>query len=102
MARRSPLAEIGCNNCGIRNRLMRASFRDDLAVTQHHDSIADRGDHIHVVLDNQDRNVPLLAGVQDETCDVFLFLVIHAGHRLVEDEEPRLSGERASQLHAFL
>src|SRR6266436_2656298 len=62
---------------------MRTPFCDDLAVTQHNNSIADRGNHVHVVLDDEDANVALLAGIQDETRDVFPFLLVHAGHRLV-------------------
>src|SRR5712671_4369370 len=81
---------------------MRTPFCDDLAVTQHNNSIADRGNHVHVVLDDEDANVAPLAGIQDETRDVFPFLLVHAGHRLVEDEKPRLRGERARKLHALL
>ena len=54
------------------------------------------------MLDQQDRGVALFARVENEARDVFLLLLIHAGHRLVEDQKLRLGRERARKLDALL
>src|SRR5215475_12347462 len=40
--------------------------------------------------------------VEDEAAHVLLLLEIHPAHRLIEQEEIRLHGERAAELHPLL
>ncbi len=40
--------------------------------------------------------------VEDEAAHVLLLLEVHAGHRLVEQQQLRLHGERAAELDALL
>src|SRR4051812_46965505 len=60
----------------------------------HHDA--------HVVLDHQDRGALLLVHVEDEAGHVLLLLVVHPGHRLVEEEQGGFERERAGELDALL
>ena len=54
------------------------------------------------MLDHEDGDTARLSHVENEARHVFLFLLIHAGHRLVEDEELWLCRKRARKLHALL
>ena len=94
--------EIGRDDARIGERLGRRAVGDLLAVAQHHHAVAERRYHIHVVLDQQHRDTALLARVEDEARHVFLLFLVHAGHRLVEDQEARLGHQRARQLDALL
>jgi hypothetical protein len=112
MARRGSLAEIRCNDGRIGDRLTRAPFSDDLAVTQHDDPVADRDD-----VGAEGRWHFLTGGRKKATsmwCSMIRMLTSRSSrasrmkramysfsswfiprHRLVEDEKPRLRGERA-------
>src|SRR5262249_8868954 len=96
------LTEISGYHLWIGDGLFRLAFGDLFTVAQHHDVIAQGGHHIHVVLDQQNRGVALLPRVENEARDVFLLFLIHAGHRLVEDQELRLGRERTRELDALL
>src|SRR2546425_8768769 len=75
----------------------------DLApVVQDGDTVGDVHDHAHVVLDERDRRAELAVHVEDEARHVLLLLDVHAGHRLVEQQQLGLGGERAPELHALL
>src|SRR5262245_30772190 len=54
------------------------------------------------MLDQQNRGVTLFTRIENEARDVFLFLLIHAGHRLVENEQLRLGRERTRKLDPLL
>jgi hypothetical protein len=55
-----------------------------------------------VVLDQQHRHAALVARIEDEARHVFLLLLVHAGHRLVQDQEARLGDQRAGQFDPLL
>jgi len=65
-------------------------------------AVANRGHHVHVMLDQQNGEVERFPGVQDEAHHVFLFLLVHPRHRLVQHKETRLRRQRARQFHALL
>ena len=96
------MTEIGGDDARVGDRLLRLAFSDIFSIAQHQNVIAERGHHVHVMLDQQDRRMAFLAGIENEAGDIFLLLLIHAGHRLVEDQERRLSGKCARQFHALL
>src|SRR6266478_4740705 len=94
--------EVGVEDRLIASDLARRAVGDLSAVVEHHHAIGDVHDHAHVVLDEGDRRAELLVDVEDEAAHVFLLLDVHAGHRLVEQQELGLGGERAPELHALL
>ena len=75
----------------------------DLApVVEHDDAVGNVHHHAHVVLDQHDRRAVLLVDVEDEPAHVLFLLDVHAGHRLVEQQQRRLGGQRARELDALL
>ena len=55
-------------------------------------------DHVHVVLDDQDRHPELVAQAGDQLGHLVGLLRVHAGGGLVEQQQLRLGGERAGDL----
>src|SRR5215472_16751504 len=107
--RRGPLrwssmchTEVGIEDRLVAADLGRRAVGDLAAVIQHHHTIGDVHDHAHVVLDERDRRPELVVHVEDEAAHVFLFLDVHARHRLVEQQELGLGGQRAGKLDALL
>src|SRR5437016_4641137 len=64
--------------------------------------IADRHDHVHVMLDEQHGELALVADAADQAAEVFDLDVIEAAGRLVEQKKLGLRGERAGKLDALL
>jgi hypothetical protein len=81
---------------------LRRAVGDLAAVVEHHHPVADVHHHAHVVLDQHDGGAELVVDVEHEAAHVLLFLQVHAGHRLVQQQELRLGGERARELDALL
>ena len=54
------------------------------------------------MLDQDDRGAVVIVDVEDEAAHVLLLLDVHAGHRLVEQQDRRLGGECSAQLDALL
>ncbi len=52
----------------------------------------------HIALDEYDGDAARLAYVEDEPGEVFLFLVVHPGHRLVHQQNFRLLRERVAEV----
>src|SRR5216683_3350355 len=78
------------------------SVGDLPAVVQRHDPVGDVHHHAHVVLDEGDRRAELVVDIEDEAGHVLLLLDVHAGHRLVQEQELWLGGQRPCQLHPLL
>ena len=55
-----------------------------------------------MVLDEEDGQAEVLARFADERGQLVRFLRVHAGGRLIEQEQLRLRGERAGDLEAAL
>ena len=75
---------------------------DLLAVVEDRDVLGDAHDHLHVVLDEQDRQLALVAQPAHELGEPLGLLRVHAGGRLVEQQQLRVRRERAGDLHAAL
>src|SRR5215204_6327196 len=54
------------------------------------------------MLDQRDRRAEMIVHIDDEARHVLLLFHVHAGHRLVEQEELGFHGERAAELHPLL
>lgn len=75
---------------------------DELAVFQHPDVLAHAHDHFHVVLDEQDGQVELVADMPDEAHEFGAFLRVHPGGGLVEEQEVRAGRQGAGDFKAPL
>src|ERR1039457_1572743 len=95
-------SQIGGDHALVGEHLPRQPGRNRLAVAEHHHVIADAGHHVHVVLDQQNRGAQCVARIEDKARHVLLLLLVHARHRLVEDQQARLGRERARQFHPLL
>src|SRR5437870_4546100 len=67
-------------------------------------NLEEKQDMCRFVLDVNDHygTTIVVVDVEDEAAHVLLFLEVHAGHGLVEQQDRRLGGERAAQLDALL
>ena len=74
----------------------------DLAEGQHEEPVDEVHDEVHLVLDEDHRHVELLADLGDVARHVLGLLEVHAGDRLVEEQELRVHGQGAAQLDALL
>ena len=80
----------------------RACPRRALAVVEDGDPVADAHDDPHVVLDEQDGQAELGSQPADEVGQVARLLGVHAGGRLVEQQELRTRGQRSRDLQPAL
>src|SRR5262245_8361337 len=94
--------QVGVDHRRVRAHLVRRPVGDLAPVVERDHVLRDVHDHAHVVLDEGDGRAELVVDAQDEPAHVLLFLEVHARHGLVEEEEGRLGGEGARQLHALL
>ena len=90
-----PLAEVGFQHERVQLDLIRCSFGDSLSKIEHRDALAQVHDHVHVMLDQDDGQLHTLVDPPDQLDQLERFLRIHAGRRLVEQEESGLQGERS-------
>src|SRR5512140_3589778 len=93
------LSDVRFNDARVVGDLRRLPFRDLHPEIEDAHPVADVHHDAEVVLDQQDRDAPLLVDVEDETGHVFLLLEVHPGHRLVEEEEFRFERQRPAELH---
>jgi len=78
--------------------LVEAALSDLDPVIERDHPIGAAGDHVHVVLDHQDRYPPLVAQPPDQLGDLARLGGIHPGGRLVEQQQPGPAGERPGDL----
>src|SRR5438552_19042533 len=76
--------------------LGRGAVRDDPALVQDRDAVGEPKDHIHVVLDDQDRQGSIQT--RDEVGDASRLERRHARGGLVEEEDARPLRERDREL----
>src|SRR3954469_2047627 len=93
--------EIGLDHLRIALHFRGPTFRDLLAVVEHHHPIADIHHQAHVVLDQQHRNA-LCTDRLDQPAQRERLRRVHSGGRLVQREELRFGGEGARHLEATL
>ena len=71
------------------------------AKVNHGDAVGDIHDQADVVLDQHDCGVLEFVDIEDEARHILFLFNVHAGHRLVEQEQGRLERERPPQLNPF-
>src|SRR3954451_3505746 len=88
------LSEVGLDDLGVVADLHRLALRDLLAVVEDRDLLGDAHDDLHVVLDQQDRQLPVVAQLVHEARELLGLLWVHPGRRLVEEKELGIGRER--------
>src|SRR5512140_1247222 len=92
------LSDVRLDDARVAGDLRRRTLRDLHAEIEDAHPVADVHHHAEVVLDQEDRDAPLLVDVEDEAGHVFLLLEVHPGHRLVEEQELRIERQRPAEL----
>ncbi len=91
-------AQVGLDDAGVVRDVVEAALGDLDPVVERHDAVGDPLDDVHVVLDHEDRESELVAQAGDHLGHLVRLLRVHPGGRLVEQQQPRLGGERAGDL----
>ena len=95
-------SQIRLDDLRIVADFFRRCVGDLAAVVEDRHAVGDVHHDRHVVLDQDDRRAELVVDVENETAHVLLLLDAHARHRLVQQKQHGLGGERAGQLYPFL
>ena len=95
-------AEIGGDDLRIVAHLRRRAVGDLDAVVEHDDMVGNLHHDRHVVLDQQDRGVVVVADRAQERVEIGRFARIEAGGRLVEAEQHRIGAHGAGDLEPAL
>ena len=82
-------------SCGVPSEIF-------CAVVEHRDPLGDAHDELHVVLDEQDGELQVVAHLADEADELQRFLRVHPRGGLVEEQELGLRRERTGDLEAPL
>src|SRR2546425_322933 len=80
---------------------LRRPLGDLLAVMEDDETLGEGHDHLHVVLDDQERHATLSHQCSARSDRRVRFQLAHARRRLVEEEEPRTRGQRSGQVDAL-
>src|SRR5262245_46515779 len=94
--------EVCVDHSLIASHFVGCSVCDLASVVEDHHPIGKIHHYTHVVLDQNDGRSHLVVDVEDEAAHVLLLLEVHSGHRLVEQQQLGLGGERAPELHPLL
>src|SRR5438067_5097022 len=94
--------EVGLDHRRVVLHLARRAARDPAAEVEHVHAVGDTHHQLHVVLDQQDRQLEVLAHPADQRAELSDLLVVQASRRLVQEQQPRPRCERAGKLDAFL
>src|SRR6202167_235020 len=95
-------AEIGGDEVRIVAHLFRRAVADLAAVVEHHDVMRQSHHDADIVLDQDDGGFQRAVGVQDEAAHLALLVLVHSGHRLVEQQQRRSADQSASKIDALL
>ena len=98
----APCPEIGFDHLRIALHFRRRSFGDLHAVIEHGNLVGDAHHDLHVVLDQQDRQIEILAHPVDEPGHLRRLVRVHAGRRFIQQQQLRLAGQRPRDLQAPL
>src|SRR5690349_9657 len=96
----SGLPEVGGDDLLVVADLLVGALCEDLARLQDGHGVGERADHVHVVVDKDDR--PAVRHLLDEGDGAVDVLQPHAGGGLVEQQQPRVQGQRERQLEGAL
>src|SRR5438093_1353365 len=95
-------AEVSLDHLGMALDLGRRTFGDAHTVVEHGDAVGDAHHDLHVVLDQEYRQLELAPERADQRGEVLGLARVHPRRRLVEQQQARLGGERARDLQAPL
>ena len=93
------LAQVRLDDARVGPHVGGRALGDLLAVVEHGDVLGDAHDDLHVVLDQHDRDAALVAQLAHERGELIGLLRVHAGRRLVEQQQLRVRGQRPGDLH---
>ena len=96
------LAEVGADHVRVALHLGRGAGGDRRSEVDDEHAVGEVHHQAHVVLDHDHRHVQLVPDVEDVPRHVLGLLDVHAGDRLVEQQQLGLHRERAAQLDALL
>src|SRR5690242_15326825 len=82
-----PLAEIGFDHLGIALDLLGRALGQHPPLVEHQDALAMRHDHLHVMLDQHHGEAQLAMEAGDRGAEIGGFMRVHAGRRLVEQQQ---------------
>ena len=74
---------------------------DLAAVIEHRYSLGNVHHHRHVVLDQDDRGAPFPIHLEDKAGHVLFFFLVHAAHRLIEQQQLRVERQGAAKFDAL-
>src|SRR3954471_12732442 len=94
------LPEIDAPHLLVRADVVGRALGEEPSVMQDEDAVRDAHDELHAVLDED--HGALLVEPEDQVHHGARLLRAHAGGRLVEEEKPRVAGERDGDLEAAL
>ena len=94
-------AEVGGDDAFVRLDDLGGAFDEFLALDEDGDAVAEVEDEAHVVLDDEDGGA-LVPDGQDQVLGGAGFLWVHAGGRLVQEEEAGFAGEGAGDFQLAL
>jgi hypothetical protein len=95
-------AEIGSDHLGIVADRRRRAVGDLDAVVEHHDVVGYFHDHRHVVFDQQNRRVVIVADEAQEIVQVRAFARIETRRRLVQAQQHGIGAHRTRDLKPSL
>src|SRR6187549_3109603 len=96
------LPEVGGDHLRVIADRGGIAFRDDPAVVEYLDPLAEIHDERDVMGDEHDGDAPRIADATDQPQQLLGLDGVHAGVRLIEQEDPRVRGDRAGDLKATL
>ena len=92
------LAEIGLDDLGVADDVVRLAGGDQPAMVEHGEMIDQLHHRLHRVLDDQDGDA-VVAQLPDHAEDVVEIVMAEPGQGLVEQDQPGLRRQRAGQFH---
>src|SRR5659263_43516 len=97
-----PLSKVCFDDPGVVADVLGHAFADGLAEVHDFDTFTYAHDHPHLVLDKQDGQVELVAKPVDHFHQFVCLCRVHAGCRLVQDEELGFGGKSAGDFQPAL
>src|SRR5262249_8414713 len=88
------VAEVGRNDLWVGLDLSWNALGDHSTEIEHEHAVGDAHHHRHVMLDQYLRDAKLLLDVEQDGREVLRLFEAHASHWLIEQQQPRLGGER--------
>src|SRR5687768_2193471 len=94
--------QVDVDDAGIGQDVGGRAAGDHAALLEDVDDVGEASHDPHVVLHHEHRNAELVDDPVDQVADLQRLARAHAGGRLVEQENPRVGGQRPGDLHPAL